>query len=198
MASDPSAPNPPPGGLQSMLDRLKGLTRSLSNAEPEEEILPTFDVPTPAAPAAVPVEAVPAAIPVEPLAEAVPEAVPAAEPVPEAAVPAQPEAPPDFETETPTPEPPEPPVPSPPAPPARCPVCGSERMPGHASCADCGFHFPGDALATAAPVAGGMAMRVKQRYEIGELLSERGGVSRFRGRDLGLSGTENVPVVIVR
>src|SRR5262249_57217068 len=144
----------------------------------------------------VPVEPVPAAIPVEPLAEAVPEAVPAAEPVPGAAVPAQPEAPPDFETEMPTtPEPPAPPLP---APPARCPVCGSDRMPGHVSCADCGFHFPGDALAAAAPVSGGMAMRIKQRYEIGEVLSERGGVSRFRGRDRGLSGTDKVPAAIVR
>src|SRR5438128_11909626 len=75
MASDPSAPNPQPGGLQSMLDRLKGLTRSLSGDEPEEEILPTFDLPTPSAP--TPLEGVPA-IPVEPLSEPILEGVPLA------------------------------------------------------------------------------------------------------------------------
>src|SRR5439155_726413 len=116
MASDPSAPNPQPGGLQSMLDRLKGLNRSLSGDEPEEEILPTFDLPTPA-PGSTPVEPV-QPIPVEPLPEAVPEVVPPAAEVPPPAEPLQP---------------------------TRCPVCDSERVPGHASCVDCGFHFPGEA-----------------------------------------------------
>src|SRR5437899_9113249 len=111
MASDPSAPNPQPGGLQSMLDRLKGLTRSLSGDEPEEELLPTFDLPT-ATPAPTPVEPL-QAIPVDPLPEAAPETVP----------------PP---TEAP------PPVESPP--PTRCPVCNSERVPGYASCVYCVYH----------------------------------------------------------
>src|SRR5437899_8775355 len=79
MASDPSAPNPQPGGLQSILDRLKGLTRSLSGDEPEEEILPTFDLPAPLAP--TPIEAVPA-VPVEPLSEPILEGVPVANEAP--------------------------------------------------------------------------------------------------------------------
>jgi protein phosphatase len=143
-----------------MLDRLKGLTRSLSGDEPEEEILPTFDLPTP--PAATPIEAVPA-IPVEPLPEPILEGVPVA-----------------SDTE-----------------PTRCPVCNSARVPGCASCADCGFHFPGATSRSTrnTPVT---AVRIKQRYELGELLGERGNVSRFRCRDLGLSGSDNVPVILVR
>src|SRR5215468_7082900 len=151
MASDPSAPNPEKGGLQSMLDRLKGLTRSLSGDEPEEEILPTFDLPTPAA-APTPVEPL-QAIPVEPLPEeTAPETVP---PPTETAPPAEP--PPSAEA----------------PPPTRCPVCNSERLPGHAICVDCGFHFPGEVPQAASARTPGTAVRIKQRYELGELLSER-------------------------
>src|SRR5436309_726049 len=82
---------------------------------------------------------------------------------------------PEEEEEAP-PEPPE-------APPAPCPVCGSERVPGQASCPDCGFFFPADSPAAAAAPRPS-ARRVKTRYEVGDLLDERGGVFRYRGRDL--------------
>src|SRR5262245_40186021 len=185
MASDPSAPNPQPGGLQSMLDRLKGLNRSMSGDEPEEEILPTFDMPIPAAAAPMPVEPMPVepmpvAVPVEPLPEVAPEAAPVtAEILPPAQEPA-----PQAEAASP--------------PLARCPVCDSRRLPGYATCADCGFHFPGEIPRAASRAQARTAVCIKQRYELGELLVERGTVSRFRGRDLGLSGVDNVPVLIVR
>ena len=199
MAPDPSAPNPPQeGGLEARIARLKGLVNSLGNNtdEPEQEVLPSFDFPTalPAQPAsgeAVP-EALPLAVPVEPLpVELLPEAEVVSAPPPPEATPVEPVA--------------EVPAAPPVAPAAPCPVCGSDRIPGQISCHDCGFHFPEDEPAgTAAPavaaaaVPAGPVLRVKERYELGDLIGERRGVSRYRGRDLGLSGTDNVPVIVVR
>src|SRR5262249_35689961 len=97
---------------------------------------------------------------------------------------------------TPVAEEPAPPA-EPAAPPAPCPICGSERVPGHATCPDCGFHFPDDTTGPApAPLA--PAHRVQTRYEVGALICEHRGVARYRARDLGLGGTDSVPVVLVR
>jgi serine/threonine protein phosphatase PrpC len=193
-----------------MLDRLKGMVSSLGSDESEEEILPTFDFPMlPPPPAEVPV-----AQPVEPIeaepAEAPLLALPAEAPPIQEALVVPPTTPPVAE---PPPVPPEPSSPESVAPVAPfpetqaqtatlppCPVCGSDRALGQLSCADCGYFFPADGgtpVPTAAPV-GGAAMRLKQRYELGELIAERNGVSRYRARDLGLSGTDNVPVIVIR
>ncbi len=191
MASDPPAPNPPPpGGLQSMLDRLKGMVDSLNKDESEEEILPTWDVPLPPpageAPVAVeplegvPVEAIPEAVPVAPAPVLEPERAERPAPPPPIARPAAP-----AEAEA--------------AAPAVCPVCHSKRAPGHKNCVDCGFFFPEGSPSGALRAGfGAPAMRAKQRYEFGELVSEHGGVSRYRGYDLGLAGNDRLPVIVVR
>jgi serine/threonine protein phosphatase PrpC len=188
MASDPSSSGPP-----------KGILSSLGgNNEPEPDLLPGFDLPPPAVPVAQPAdEAVPLALPVEPepIPEALPvEAVPAETPA-EAAAPVEP-----------IPEALAPPAP--PAPPPPCPVCGSAREVGQVSCNDCGYFFPDDLpIVGATPLNGEPsipaapaqpAVRVKTRYELGELLSEYKGIWRYRARDLGLSGTDNIPVVVVK
>src|SRR5262249_19593436 len=40
--------------------------------------------------------------------------------------------------------------------------------------------------------------RVGQRYELLEQLSERKGVFRYKARDLGLDGTDNTPVIVLK
>jgi protein phosphatase len=86
---------------------------------------------------------------------------------------------------------------------APCPVCGSDRKPGQSWCGDCGYTFADDGTVPgiAAPVAAARAAPVgpvKQRYELLELVGERNGVQRFKARDRGLSGGDNVPVAVVR
>ena len=41
-------------------------------------------------------------------------------------------------------------------------------------------------------------VRVKQRYELIEQTGERLGIARFKARDLGLSGTDNTPVIVLK
>src|SRR5437764_15038729 len=87
---------------------------------------------------------------------------------------------------------------------ARCPCCGAVRPKGDTFCGDCGYFFkepyPSDEeLAAGAPVAvaapaSADPIRVRGRYELVEQLAERQGVERFRARDLGVSGTDNLPV----
>jgi protein phosphatase len=85
-----------------------------------------------------------------------------------------------------------------------CPICGSLRKDGHEYCDDCGYMFgpPGAAAAAgpaAAPAAGPAPPpegRLKDRYEVLGLISERAGISRFEGRDT--AGGQAVPVVVVR
>lgn len=87
--------------------------------------------------------------------------------------------------------------------PQACMACGAERKPGRAYCDDCGYMFPiADApvaAASAAP-ARGCPMptpnaRLKDRYEMRELLSESRGISRYRGLDHGHD--KPVPVTIL-
>jgi protein phosphatase len=89
---------------------------------------------------------------------------------------------------------------------ARCPCCGADRLPTDTFCGDCGYFykepFPtgdGDAIPEAVPLlAPPEPIRVKQRYELIEQTSDRGGVERYKARDLGLSGNDNVPVVVLK
>src|SRR4051794_15237929 len=103
-------------------------------------------------------DAVPVAIPVEgPGGEDVPMALPVAAPV-EPAEAAPVAAPATF----------------------RCPACASEGPAGQAFCGDCGYYFsPGD-LAAGAPGAEAAPpaapVRLKDRYELRELISDRLGV----------------------
>jgi protein phosphatase len=101
------------------------------------------------------------------------------------------------------------PAPGPAARPQVCPSCQSPRKRDYAFCDDCGWMFgPEDAAAVngeAAPAPANSpaasrpsatGSRVKERYEIRELLGERTGVSRYRGLDHGAG--QPVPVVILQ
>jgi protein phosphatase len=96
--------------------------------------------------------------------------------------------------------------------PEYCAACGQVRKPGQAFCGDCGFMFPKDGAlqarlpgqdqnaADSSPVAPARVppmptVRIKGRYEIGELLTENAGICRYRAHDHG-SGTP-VPVIIL-
>src|SRR5262249_51916747 len=84
-----------------------------------------------------------------------------------------------------------------------CPCCQAPRVAGQSYCGDCGFIFPEEdpaptpVAAAASEATPASSVRVGDRYELGEQLSERAGVSRFRGLDHG-AGAEPVPVILVR
>jgi hypothetical protein len=88
---------------------------------------------------------------------------------------------------------------------AQCPCCGGQRLPKDTYCGDCGYFykepFP-EGEASAVPVATllppAVPIRLKERYELLEQIGERLGVERFHARDLGLSGMDNIPVIVVR
>jgi len=137
---------------------------------------------------------------------------PAAEPVKEEPPPAPPEAPAAVAVEAevavaesapPEPEPvvEEPAVVEVAAPPP-CAACGTPRRAGAAFCHDCGWMFP--ANGTPAPVVASSPLRettmavstssrLRNRFEIGDLMADRQGVKRYRGTDT----TNGYPVVIV-
>lgn len=161
MASEPNGPTQQkPGGLRSMVDQVKGMVQSLGPTNgPEEEYLPSFDLPSAAPAEAQPAEAVPMAAMAE--AEAEPVAL------------------------------------------APCPVCGATRTPGTPCCMDCGYFFTDNGVvaggvAVAAAASSSTPIRVKDRYELLGVIGEREGVTRYRGRDLGLSGNDNISVVVLK
>jgi protein phosphatase len=109
--------------------------------------------------------------------------------------------------------PPEPvaPAAAPLAAPQVCPLCGSPRGGTLSYCDNCGLVFPADAVAFAAAIPSDPGVsapgepgvsapggRLMDRYEIGELIAQRGDVSRYRGLDHGAGTPEPVPVVVVR
>jgi serine/threonine protein phosphatase PrpC len=187
-------------------------------APPPEEAGPAWDLPAampvaaptePAAPAAMPVAApqaevpslaMPVAIPAEPVFGATaPEAMPVeAEDAPLAEPVAADEAAQEhggLEEEAPPGSAEAPPA----APALACPVCTAPNPNAQPSCADCGYYFSEAELAgaSAVPVAVPVAAaRLQERYELGEKISERSGVVRYRGVDHG-TGTPPRPVVIV-
>jgi PPM family protein phosphatase len=197
------------------------------NAPESEEVLPTWDV-TPPPPPSLPVEeAVPVAQPVpsEEADSAVPfaEAMTDAPPPQAAEVETSEESPPAEESgdapdeepkpvaETPSPQPEEPaggtgvsPVEA-----VLCPVCGAARRGEELSCGDCGYYFsPADLAPRSAALSGAdngnegsselPAFRLKDRFEVREQISERCGVTRYRGMDHGDGSGLPTPVVIVR
>jgi serine/threonine protein phosphatase PrpC len=200
-----------------MLARLRGMVQSIKPSEPEsvEEVIPTWDIPEAVVESLSPP---PMALPLDPIestAQEAPEMPPADAPVPEAQ-PMIPFAPPlDLSIPTAAPVPAGAsalpiavamPVPSPvePAVHAICPACQSSTIAGQSYCCECGYFFPTEAMRTnsgshktsAPPLHG---PRIKNRYEVVELLSERGGTARFRGLDYGLEEVGiRRPVHIVR
>jgi protein phosphatase len=180
MSSSPDEkPLPEPSEIESLASRLREMERALEGPDTntEDEVMPEWD--------SVPVaEAAP------------PEATPVQqEPAEELAPVAEGEGPP--------------PIPELPAPLAEaaapvlryCPICNAQRVDGRVYCDDCGFMFPPDAPAGApasAPAAPGAKMRVKDRFEFGEPYSERLGITRHKGVDVGPDGTSAQTVMVVR
>ncbi len=81
--------------------------------------------------------------------------------------------------------------------PCTCPSCQVPRGP-HSYCENCGFIF---SLVEEVPTATGPdtpTVYLQGRYELGQLLSQRGGVFRYRGLDHGAEGEPPVPVVILK
>src|SRR5262249_8529624 len=87
-----------------------------------------------------------------------------------------------------------------------CPACGTVCTPNQRYCEDCGWLFTSNgaaaalsALLTTTPVPRGSDMpastqaRLRDRYEIRQMVSERQGTQRFRGFD----HSSGQPVVIV-
>jgi serine/threonine protein phosphatase PrpC len=224
MASNPSDPSSPrPGGLQSLLARLRGMVQSL---KPGEEAPPAAIPLAPAANAApgdqserhfateangsedemlptwdenvLPAEtAPPVALPAGE-GETV-EGAPAALPLAETPTVSAAGAIPDWVSDNLA-------ASAPPAPPAAvpapvlCPVCGSPRANEQASCGDCGYYFSAADLAVAgtAPDPPAPAGRLQDRFELRERISQRGTVERFRGLDHGDGSGPPVPVIILR
>src|SRR5439155_3303743 len=127
----------------------------------------------------------------------------------------KPAAPPDeaeavalLETVAPPPPVPEPLAPPAPAAPTACPSCGAVRKPAAKFCDDCGWMFAADAglalPSAAAPsiitqranaMTSSSAVRLQGRYELGTLVNERLGVSRYRRFDHEGGTPKPVPVV---
>ena len=196
----PSDPNPPKGGL---LARLFGLGQTERREEKSEtperantaaqepagqdEFLPDWDARSEnEEPASAPL-----AIPVKETAASPPLAIPV--------VPPSPPAPPVIEAPSPATE----------AMPQLCPSCSAPRKGKQAFCEDCGWMFPAGDVPTprlasipspnstkpaAEPAM--IAKRIKERYEITEKVSERAGVTRYKGWDHA-SG-KPVPIVILQ
>ncbi len=146
-----------------------------SPGEPEfEDVLPAWDSPEAAIPLAGPVEAMPleTAQPAEELVTAAP----------------------------------------PPPSTIACPICGSSNALDRGDCFDCGYHFSPadleraragnaaagpDTIPYAIPLPADAPIRLQDRFELGEKISERCGVVRYRGLDYGDGSSPPVPVIIL-
>jgi serine/threonine protein phosphatase PrpC len=184
MSNSPDANGPRPSGLQAMLARLTGAVQP----EADEEVPPT-PPPLPDAPSSEGDDL--------PLTFDAPEPTDAPPALPDVAAPEAPIA--------------EIPVAAPVEAPAAilCPICAAPRVGEAASCHDCGYYFSSADLAqasAASAVPKAPAVKLQNRFELGELISERHGVARHRGLDHGdptlrLPGSgpvPPVPVVILR
>src|SRR5262245_55357105 len=215
MANHDSGATPPKGG--GLWARLFGVgTEQSTKAEPAGET-PQWDVAgPPATPAALATPLVP-----PPALPGLPEPVVPAEPLPADALPVD-VAPPLAQPIPAVPVPPVallPPVaaPLPVAPPVEaeapveevelCPSCQTPRTSGQPFCGDCGWLFsagkaklvakrpssPTPSVIMAEPAATPV-LKIKDRYEVRELINERAGVCRYRGVDHG-GGARKVTIV---
>src|SRR5207245_184832 len=152
-----------------------------------EEVLPTFNAPdAQAPPPPAPTDAVPLALPVQDGSS--PE-VPLAEPVAEAA------SGPAAVVES--------PARAAPAemPRQLCPYCHAPRSNTDSYCGNCGWVFSAGEtvfLGPASANSSGAGEQIQGRYEVGALVNERRGVSRFRGLDRSTDAKPPLPVVILR
>jgi serine/threonine protein phosphatase PrpC len=81
-----------------------------------------------------------------------------------------------------------------------CPVCGSPRQGTASYCDSCGYHFPA-VVEAAMTSAGNSASQanpgelIRERYELGTFLGDRGGVARSRGFDRGDGTKQQVTIL---
>lgn len=132
----------------------------------------------------------------------------------EPAAPAATEAPPPFSLDESPPAPAVFPAAKPTDAVQLCQSCGAKRKPKIDYCDDCGWMFPSAGAPTtfagaASPAAAfsssspradimpnAATIRIKTRYEVRDLISERQGVCCYRGLDHGRAGGQPAPVVI--
>jgi protein phosphatase len=82
-----------------------------------------------------------------------------------------------------------------------CPFCQAPRALDLNFCDDCGLVFPDESTMPAASSTSppeDATSRVKGRYELGELVSQRAQVTRYRGTDHGVENQAPVPVSVIR
>jgi serine/threonine protein phosphatase PrpC len=82
--------------------------------------------------------------------------------------------------------------------PPPCPFCNAPRVLGLTYCDNCGLVFPAEGPAAEASAKSPSGVRLMDRYELGELISQRGEVCRYRGLDHGADTPEPLPVILVR
>ena len=81
----------------------------------------------------------------------------------------------------------------------RCPSCSSPRTQAQEFCEHCGLIYASFAPPTLiAPAQRLDPSRLHGRYQLGELISSRGNVSRYRGLDFGGTGPEPTSVIILK
>jgi serine/threonine protein phosphatase PrpC len=181
MDSDPGQPRSrQAGGLQSMLDRLRGMISALRSPAGDRgdqpELLPTWD----AAASKTNCETM-----IQPITDSEPS---------NSNLPSQ-EAPNETST-LPGSEVVAPGYGSPLDKARECPACRTERTPEQLHCAECGFVF--STSGTPAANAGEEKIaRLQNRYRLGPLISQRGSVHRYRGTDHGQPDGVARPVIIL-
>src|SRR5438874_5876106 len=80
-----------------------------------------------------------------------------------------------------------------------CPACNSPRTAPQEYCDSCGLVFASFAPPTImAPIQRLDSSRLRGRYQLGELISSRGDVCRYRGLDFAVGTPEPVAVVILK
>jgi protein phosphatase len=79
-----------------------------------------------------------------------------------------------------------------------CPACQSPREENSTYCPDCGLVFDSFIPPPSREPPAPSIPRLKGRYEIGELISSRGNVNRYRGFDFGAGTPQPLSVVILR
>src|SRR5438132_1718735 len=190
MPSNSSEEKSQPGSLQSMLARLRGMVQALKVSgpadAPQPELMPTWDGPT----------------------ASTSETMSGAEASPSDGTARQASSTPAPETQATSEQaggtaasgaelPAAEELPVPPPTPQHCPYCQAPRKTEHLHCDECGWIFPAvEASPAASPIV--PRERIKSRFLLKEQVSERAGVTRFRGLDFGSGREEPVAVAIVR
>lgn len=90
-----------------------------------------------------------------------------------------------------------------PAGPAACPACTADWVAGNNFCGDCGYMLPAVPVMTSSKKKESAAraampqpkVRIRNRYEVGDLIQEREGICRYRGTDHGQNPPRPITIV---